>query len=114
MFDPEFTKNLMRIAYAANPPEEMDDAFTDVEFASTDGWKVWIFYDCGELDYIDHFVSPSGEKVELWGDEIDPRVDDRIIEEGIFATIQNWRSVTDTERLIAYIDEQQATPKAKV
>lgn len=41
--------------------------FRDVEFLVRDGWKVDVFYDCGELDYINHFVSPEGERIDFWG-----------------------------------------------
>ena len=40
--------------------------FRDVEIAARDGWKVDVFYDCGELDYINHFISPKGEVVDFW------------------------------------------------
>ena len=36
------------------------------DFALPHGWKVSVFYDCGDLDYIDHFVSPSGKIVDFW------------------------------------------------
>ena len=36
------------------------------EFDLTHGWKVSIFYDCGDLDYIDHFISPSVKIVDFW------------------------------------------------
>ena len=40
--------------------------FLDVEITARDGWKVDVFYDCGELDYINHFISPKGEVVNFW------------------------------------------------
>lgn len=36
------------------------------EFDIAHGWKVSMFYDCGDLDYIEHFVSPSGKIVDFW------------------------------------------------
>jgi len=40
--------------------------FEDRTFEIRDGWKVVIFYDCGELDYIDHFETPDGTEVDFW------------------------------------------------
>lgn len=42
------------------------DVWGDVIFPCRDGWTVTIFYDCGELDYIDCFTDPSGNKVNFW------------------------------------------------
>jgi hypothetical protein len=38
----------------------------NVRIAVRDGWWVVVFYDCGELDYIDHFVAPDGSVVDFW------------------------------------------------
>lgn len=89
--------HLLEIAESANPPDmqpdDSDDWCGDVEFAAKDGWKVVFFYDCGELDYIDHFITPNGEKLEVWadggyqGDQWPP--------------VMNWRGVGDLARLQA-------------
>lgn len=55
--------------------------FRDVEIDVRDGWKVDVFYDCGELDYINHFVSPMGEVVNFWDW---PRSEDQSL-------LINWR-----------------------
>lgn len=36
----------------------------DVTFTA-DGWRIVVFNDCGSWDYIDHVVSPSGDRVEF-------------------------------------------------
>ena len=48
------------------PNEIGPGEFCDIEIAARDGWKVDVFYDCGELDYINHFISPKGEVVDFW------------------------------------------------
>ena len=42
------------------PPEGSD--FSNHTFTDSEGWKVTIFYDCGEWDYIDNVESPDGRK----------------------------------------------------
>lgn len=36
------------------------------EFDLANGWKVSIFYDCGDLDYINYFVTPNGKILDFW------------------------------------------------
>ena len=59
-----------------------------------DNWKVIIFHDCGELDYIDHFVSPDGEIIDFW---------DWPVEEDFYNSDKNllmcWRGNGDLARL---------------
>lgn len=100
MVDYTLIHKLLQIAHAAAPPDNIGEGeFADLTFDSMDRWQVAIFYDCGELDYIDHFISPTGEKIDLWGDKVDPRVDDS--GDGCFGTLHNWRGCGDTERLLA-------------
>lgn len=42
------------------------DTWNEQDFQCRDGWIVTIFYDCGELDYIDSFTAPDGTKVCFW------------------------------------------------
>lgn len=68
------------------PAHEPDDgAFGDREFLAKDGWKVVVFYDSGDLDYIDSFVSPSGEKIDMFGAGRDALIDDPD-----WPALQNW------------------------
>ena len=46
-------------------PGECDDC-GDISFDLGDGWNVTLFYDVGELDYIDHFTKPDGEVIDFW------------------------------------------------
>jgi len=98
--DLELTRKLIAIAHAANPVEDQgDDWVFDVVLPSSNGWKVGFFYDCGELDYIDHFISPTGERIEVWED--DPRFE--FPEQGLdfpFRPLQCWRGCADTDRLL--------------
>ena len=76
----------------ANPTghDDSDDWCGDVELPARDGWKVTFFYDCGELDYIDHFITPSGEKLEVWSDEYQTEH---------LPAVMCWRSMGDLARL---------------
>lgn len=38
----------------------------DVSFHGRDGWMVNVFYDVGELDYINHFTDPQGREINFW------------------------------------------------
>lgn len=84
---------LLEIASSANPPDtqpgDSPDWCGDVTLSARDGWQVCFFYDCGELDYIDHFITPTGERLDVWpdgyqGDQWPP--------------VMCWRGVSDTER----------------
>lgn len=65
--EPESAEFLLSLLEGVGIPDGIDagDGGTR-EFDLADGWKVSIFYDCGDLDYIDHFVSPSGKVVDFW------------------------------------------------
>ena len=60
----------MEIAESANAPDtqpcDSRNWSAHVEFEAKDNWKVVIFYDCGNLDYIDHFITPDGEIIDYW------------------------------------------------
>ena len=62
-------------------PDNNDSDVDLVEFECRDGWKVSVFYDVGELDYIDHFVSPDGTVIDFWDW---PESDDK-------STLMSWR-----------------------
>ena len=51
-----------------NIPDEGlgDGTFGDVEYQTSNGWRVVVFNDCGSWDYIDHFVAPDGTRIEVW------------------------------------------------
>lgn len=90
----ESWKSLLQIAEQAKPPSVMpvDSAgwCGDVEFIAEKGWRVVIFYDCGEIDYIAHFVTPSGELVDFWHwPESHPWK----------GNLMAWRDVGDLDRL---------------
>ena len=57
---------LLDLAESVSPPDEMPNEFGDVEFEARDGWKVSIFYDCCELDYIAHFTRPDDTVIDFW------------------------------------------------
>lgn len=40
----------------------------DVTYKCSNGWQLIIFNDCGGWDYVDHLVTPEGEKID-WDDE---------------------------------------------
>lgn len=62
----EWAEKLLSMADAANVPLDNPSCYSHQEFALADEWKMTIFYDVGELDYIDHFVAPDGEIVDFW------------------------------------------------
>ena len=70
---------LLEMAESVNAPETQPSDgpnwCTEVEFEGKHGWKVSIFYDCGDIDYIDHFVAPDGHIINFWnwpGDGVNP------------------------------------------
>jgi hypothetical protein len=88
---------LLQLAEDVKPPNELtaeDDAagrgFGDVEFPHPGGWKVIVFYDGLELDYIDSFIAPDGEMMTPWV------ASDRLDE---YDTIKLWRGVGSIEDL---------------
>jgi hypothetical protein len=36
-------------------------------FTAADGWKVTVYYDAGDADFIESVTSPSGEVTEIYG-----------------------------------------------
>jgi len=91
---------LLEIAESANPPNnqssDSDDWCGDVEFIAKDGWKVIFFYDCGELDYIDSFVTPEGMRLEVFVNGYQSEQ---------WPPVMNWRSVGDLTRLKALLTQ---------
>lgn len=60
---------LLRLLKGVDIPTnfEADDGNTSAKcFDLGQGWTVWIFYDVGELDYIEFFGDPTGEKIDFW------------------------------------------------
>ncbi|KAA1237125.1 hypothetical protein FHL81_10830 [Agrobacterium tumefaciens] len=43
-----------------------DMLWGDETHDAKDGWKVVIFWDGGEYDYVDHWISPEGEVICPW------------------------------------------------
>ena len=92
---------LLEIAESTNAPEylpeDSSDCWSDVTFEAKNGWKVVIFYDGTELDYIDHFIKPDGKIINFWDwpDEPDYYNSDKHI-------LMCWRNVGDLERLKSY------------
>ena len=66
-----------------------------------EGWQVGFFYDFGELDLIDHFIAPDGERLEVW-----PR---GYLSEQL-PPVMCWRGMDDTDRLIKAIESQYLPP----
>lgn len=63
------------------PDDSSVDDVWEKEFDCRDGWRVVVFYDVGELDYIEYFVTPDGEKINFWDW---PESNDR-------SELMNWR-----------------------
>lgn len=84
---------LLDIASSANPPNVQPYNSGvwcgEVVLNARDGWKVCFFYDAGQLDYIDYFITPEGEKLNVWPDHY-------ISEQ--WPPVMNWSGVSDTER----------------
>lgn len=88
----EGIQRLLEIAHSAAPPDTMGPGtFETITFDGPNGWKVVIFYDDGELDYIDSFTTPRGETIDFWDwpDTVPGR--DILIA---------WQGTRDTERLL--------------
>jgi len=83
---------LLALAEAVNPPDDhpIGGECEDKVFDASGGWKVVIYYDCGDLDYITHFVTPEGEVLDFW-DRPESHERDVLI---------NWRGVGDRARLL--------------
>jgi hypothetical protein len=89
---------LLKIAESTNAPDEypQDSPYWcgDKIFNAMDGWKVEIFYDCGELDCINYFINPEGEEINFWDW---PDGDDFYNSDK--NTLMCWRRIGDLERL---------------
>jgi len=94
------TWKLLEIAEATNAPAEMpnDDVIPievwcgDSIFNSVDGWRVVIFYDCGSLDYISHFISPDGVAIDFWEWPNESTNTDAQL-------LKSWRGIGDLDKL---------------
>ena len=62
----KYALDLVRIADTITEPKDVDKYIGDVIFHTVNGWKVVVFYDVGEFDYISEFVNPSGEIINFW------------------------------------------------
>lgn len=84
---------LLEIASSAAPPDsqpgDSPNWCGDVTLPGRDGWQVCFFYDCGDLDYIDHFVTPAGEKLDVFVDGYQSEQ---------WPPVMNWGGTADTER----------------
>jgi hypothetical protein len=100
---------LLELAESTNAPSEQpSDSVNwchDVVFNCKNGWKVVIFYDCGELDYISYFINPDGLIIDFWDWPDEFEVDDPRYEKALLSSdknfLMNWRGVGDIERLRA-------------
>ena len=91
---------LLEIAESANPPDENHEWYSDQTMPAKDGWQVCFFYDCGSLDYIDHFITPDGEKLDVWlGEQYQSEQ---------WPPVMNWRGVGDLERLRGFLTQNNA------
>ena len=83
---------LLEIVEKASPPRIQQGRWVfDVPFVQ-DGWTFEVFYDCGELDYLDHFISPDGERIEVFAEKSEKT-------EPWQKVLQSWRGMGDLERL---------------
>jgi len=82
--------NLLDIAHSASPPDENPDWWGEVTLPARDGWQACFFYDCGELDYIDHFISPDGQRLYVFPDGY---------QSDQSPPVMLWRGCSDTQRL---------------
>ena len=85
--------DFLRMAHAANPPGVVEaGAFDARAFTVAGGWTVWVLYDGGALDCIDHFTSPDGEEIDFWRWPEGLQGRDLLLA---------WRGKEDTNRLLA-------------
>ena len=98
--------HLLEIAESANPPETQPSNSPnwcgEVLFYAKESWCVVFFYDCGELDYIDHFVRPDGAILDVWPDG----GVDQSEWQGI---VGSWRSCGDLARMKSWIAKPLST-----
>lgn len=87
-------EQLLKIAESANPPPDQPCDSENwcglVTIDADDGWKVVFSYDCGELDYIDIFITPCGRQIDFWTWPDDHHWKNYLI---------NWREMGDLKRL---------------
>jgi len=83
---------LLEIAESANPPNANFEWYGDVKLPAKDGWKVTFYYDCGELDYIDSFVTPDGVTLNVFGPDVVVGLE--------WPPLMIWREVGDLKRLL--------------
>ena len=99
-------ENLLNVAHEAVSLESIEPGeWAEIPFVASNGWTVVVFYDCGDLDYIDHFLSPTGERLGLWDGELDPRLDDAPSED-VWPTLRYWRGRDSTSRLLKIANER--------
>jgi hypothetical protein len=66
-------RDLLKVIGQANPPDHLDGGvFEEREFVTDEGWQIYIFYDDGDLDYLDYFISPNGAVINVWPDDPSP------------------------------------------
>ena len=93
---------LLEIAESINAPDKDEEIFTgNRTFDAKNGWKVVVFYDCPEIDYIDSFVDPFGQVYNVWDTCF-----------GLFglsaediSLLQSWNKCGDIARLRNLVDE---------
>jgi hypothetical protein len=75
---------------------EFNTLFRRALFYAKESWCVVFFYDCGELDYIDHFVRPDGAILDVWPDG-------GVDQSECQGIVGSWRSCGDLARMKAWI-----------
>ena len=80
---------MLALVESVNPPATDRERFGDRTFTAPGRWQVVIFYDCGELDYIDSFITPEGEEIDFWDW---PECEQKKI-------LMSWRGTGDLKRL---------------
>ncbi len=83
---------LLEVAESANPPlYPPADGGAWLTLDAKDGWKVCFFYDCDDLDYIEHFIKPNGDVLEAWPDDYVSEIP---------APVMAWCGPGDLERML--------------
>jgi hypothetical protein len=57
---------LCSLVHLSNIPVFSESEEPLVTFDIHHGWKAVVFYDCGQFDYIDSFISPEGVVLDFW------------------------------------------------
>lgn len=87
---------LLELVERAAPPGKQAKGEWDSHVViEIDGWQIELFYDCGELDYIDHFITPEGERLNVWPDHQSVTRDMADWQQ----IVASWREVGDLQRL---------------